>query len=164
MLKSSLSFSWNYPKITILVLLLITVFFGLGIKKLETRNSFSGELPADDRVQIHIGKINQAFGERSVLLIGIEAEEVFTEAIASKVISISEALVNVPFVMQDEVLSLSTIQNVSNIFKGMNTKATSEALFISSNTVKFHLKNLFEKIEAHNRVELIVKLKSIIGK
>lgn len=121
MLKSSLSFSWNYPRITVLVLLLISVFFGLGIKKLETRNSFSGELPADDPVQIHIEKINQSFGEKSVLLIGIEAEEVFTEAIASKVISISEALANVPFVMQDEVISLSTIQNVSNREWGLET-------------------------------------------
>ncbi|MGY6741155.1 MAG: efflux RND transporter permease subunit [Cecembia sp.] len=114
MLKSALSFSWNYPQSTLVALLLISVGFGLGIKKLETRNSFAGELPSNDPVQVHIDQINQVFGERSVVLIGIEAEDVYTEEVSEKVIAISEALKEVPFVMADEIISLSTVQNVSN--------------------------------------------------
>lgn len=119
--KSPLSFSWKYPRITVGILLLVSVFFGLGIGKLETRNSFAGELPADDPVQVHIEKVNAHFGERSVLLIGIEAEDVFTEEVAFKIIGITEALADVPFVMQDEILSLSTIQNISNREWGLET-------------------------------------------
>jgi DNA-binding NarL/FixJ family response regulator len=63
-----------------------------------------------------------------------------------------------------EPLSSREKEVLSCIVKGLNTKATSEALFISINTVKFHLKNLYEKIGAHNRVELIVKLNEMIGK
>jgi hydrophobe/amphiphile efflux-3 (HAE3) family protein len=114
MLKSAFSFSWNYPRATVMGLLLISIGLGLGIKKLETRNSFAGELPSDDPVQLHIDQINQVFGERSVVLIGIEAEDVYTEEVAEKVIAISEALKEVPFVMADEIISLSTVQNVSN--------------------------------------------------
>ncbi|MFN3999954.1 response regulator transcription factor [Algoriphagus sp.] len=63
-----------------------------------------------------------------------------------------------------EPLSAREREVLSCMFKGMSTKTISETLFISTNTVKFHLKNLFEKIEAHNRVELLVKLKSMMGK
>lgn len=63
-----------------------------------------------------------------------------------------------------EPLSSREREVLACIFKGLNTKVTSEELFISINTVKFHLKNLYEKIGAHNRVELIVKLNEMIGK
>lgn len=61
-----------------------------------------------------------------------------------------------------EPLSSREKEVLSCIFKGMSTKATSEVLFISINTVKFHLKNLYEKTGAHNRVELIVTLNNIM--
>ncbi|WP_157370229.1 helix-turn-helix domain-containing protein [Aquiflexum balticum] len=63
-----------------------------------------------------------------------------------------------------EPLSSREKEVLACIFKSMNTKATSETLFISTNTVKFHLKNLYEKIGAHNRLELIVTLKNMILK
>jgi two-component system, response regulator PdtaR len=60
-----------------------------------------------------------------------------------------------------EPLSNREAEVLACIFKGMNTKATADALYISINTVKFHIKNLYDKFDAHNRVELIFKLKQI---
>lgn len=46
------------------------------------------------------------------------------------------------------------------IAKGFNTSQISKELFISPNTVKNHVSNLFRKLEVSNRIELINKLAS----
>ncbi len=45
------------------------------------------------------------------------------------------------------------------IWEGKSNKAISETLFISVNTVKTHIKNIFEKFGARSRNELIVLLR-----
>lgn len=59
-------------------------------------------------------------------------------------------------------LSRRETEVLACIFKGMNTQATAEALFISVNTVKFHLKNLYDIFDAHNRTELMFKLNALM--
>jgi DNA-binding NarL/FixJ family response regulator len=51
---------------------------------------------------------------------------------------------------------------LSCIYKGKNIKATAEALFISINTVKFHLKNMYGKFGVHNRIELLYRLQEVM--
>lgn len=51
---------------------------------------------------------------------------------------------------------------LSCIYKGKNAQATADALFISINTVKFHLKNMYGKFDVHNRVELLYKLQEVM--
>jgi DNA-binding NarL/FixJ family response regulator len=48
------------------------------------------------------------------------------------------------------------------LFKGLDTKGAAQALFVSVNTVKFHLKNLYDKFDAHNRVELLAKIQQLM--
>lgn len=59
-------------------------------------------------------------------------------------------------------LSSREAEVLSCIYKGLDTKGTAQALFVSVNTVKFHLKNLYDKFDAHNRVELIVQLRELM--
>lgn len=49
------------------------------------------------------------------------------------------------------------------IYKGMENTQISAQLYISRNTVKFHVKNIFEKFDAHNRAELIYKLNKMMA-
>jgi len=51
---------------------------------------------------------------------------------------------------------------LSCIYKGKNAQATAKALFISINTVKFHLKNMYSKFDVHNRVELLYKVQEMM--
>ena len=60
-----------------------------------------------------------------------------------------------------EPLSRRETEVLSCLLKGMNTQAIAETLFISANTVKFHLKNLYLIFNVHNRVELLYKLKQM---
>jgi len=62
-----------------------------------------------------------------------------------------------------EPLSRRETEVLSCLLKGMSNQAIADALFISANTVKFHLKNLYLIFNVHNRVELIYKLKQMTG-
>jgi two-component system, response regulator PdtaR len=48
------------------------------------------------------------------------------------------------------------------IARGMNTQAAADALYISVNTVKFHLKKLYEIFDAHNRAELLYRVQEMM--
>lgn len=60
-----------------------------------------------------------------------------------------------------EPLSKRETEVLTCLSKGMNTQAIAESLYISTNTVKFHLKNLYLIFNVHNRVELLYKLKQM---
>ncbi len=120
-MQKLLSFSFTHPKTLLFLCLVFTVVLGLGIPKLEKRNSFSGELPKDDPINQGVEAAKQHFGERSIVLIGIESENCFRPEIAKKIISLSEELANLPGVMPDEVLSLATLRNISNRDWGLET-------------------------------------------
>jgi two-component system, response regulator PdtaR len=50
---------------------------------------------------------------------------------------------------------------LSSVVKGLDTRQIAEAHFISTNTVKYHLKNLYDKLNVHNRVELVYRLSEL---
>jgi DNA-binding NarL/FixJ family response regulator len=50
---------------------------------------------------------------------------------------------------------------INCIFKGKDTKSISNQLFISTNTVKFHLKNINEKLGTHSRIDLLSKIREL---
>ena len=102
------------PWIVLSSMILLTIFMGLGISKIEVRNSFDGELPQTDPIVADLDKLKLAFDERSTVLIGIRHENIFNEGTLEKVVKISEALKEVPFVIPDEINSLSTLNNLKN--------------------------------------------------
>ncbi|GEO25008.1 hypothetical protein AAC03nite_07930 [Alicyclobacillus acidoterrestris] len=53
------------------------------------------------------------------------------------------------------------LEVLSCLFQGATNPEISERLNISHNTVKFHVKNILDKLHVKNRVELAVKYKSL---
>lgn len=49
------------------------------------------------------------------------------------------------------------------LYTGMENNQISSELYISKNTVKYHIKNLFEKFDVHNRAELVYKLNKMMA-
>jgi len=43
------------------------------------------------------------------------------------------------------------------VARGMSNRSVAEALFLSENTVKNHVRNILDKLEAHSRMEAVVK-------
>lgn len=60
-----------------------------------------------------------------------------------------------------ELVELSTreIEVLEQLSKGLKNKEIANNLFISFSTVKKHVENIYRKLQAHNRIELIQKAK-----
>jgi predicted RND superfamily exporter protein len=107
------SLSFERSKLTLFVLFLLTIALGSGIPRLEVRNSFAGELPAEDPINQDTEQVKAFFGKRSVVLIGLEADNVYNSGTARKIKAISQRLAEVPYVLPEKVVSLVTLPKVS---------------------------------------------------
>ncbi len=54
-----------------------------------------------------------------------------------------------------EQLTNREVQLLSWMVEGYSNKAIAQQLFISENTVKYHIKNIFQKLEVQNRTEAV---------
>ncbi len=57
----------------------------------------------------------------------------------------------------DSDLSKREQQVLNELFKGHSNKVIAKNLFIEETTVKLHLRSLFQKLQANNRTEVVVK-------
>lgn len=53
-------------------------------------------------------------------------------------------------------LSPREIEVVAQVLRGVSHREVGKALFISEKTVKFHMTNIFQKLQLKNRVQLFV--------
>ena len=60
-----------------------------------------------------------------------------------------------------EMVELTTreIEVLEQLSKGLKNKVIAENLFLSAFTVKKHIENIYRKLQAHNRIEMIQKAK-----
>lgn len=60
-----------------------------------------------------------------------------------------------------EIVELTTreIEVLEQLSKGLKNKVIAENLFLSAFTVKKHIENIYRKLQAHNRIEMIQKAK-----
>jgi DNA-binding NarL/FixJ family response regulator len=56
---------------------------------------------------------------------------------------------------QAELLTKREIQLLGWMVEGYSNKAIAKELFISENTVKYHIRNIFQKLEVQNRTEAV---------
>ena len=54
-------------------------------------------------------------------------------------------------------LSRRELEVLTLVAQGLNNRAIAEALFISENTVKNHIRNIHEKLQVHSRMEAVVR-------
>ncbi len=85
-----------------------------------------------------------------------------TPSIAYKALEMfRQADIPTPYGKNPSVTELTERQNeiLENIVKGKSYKMIAEELFITVDTVKFHVKNIYETLQIHSRYELMVKFK-----
>lgn len=64
-----------------------------------------------------------------------------------------------PEASETTALSVREIEVLEQLSKGLKNKDIADNLFISFSTVKKHIENIYKKLQAHNRIELIQKAK-----
>lgn len=50
---------------------------------------------------------------------------------------------------------------LKDIYQGSTNNQMAETHFVSINTIKTHIKSIYEKLDVHSRSEVIIKLKTI---
>lgn len=112
-MKTPTNLSIQYPIKTILFFVVLTVILGRGISLLETKNSFDGELPSSDPINIDIEKVKEIYGDRSLVMVGLESEDLFTKEGINDLKSLTGSIQELSFIIKDEVKSLTTVENIS---------------------------------------------------
>jgi DNA-binding CsgD family transcriptional regulator len=64
-------------------------------------------------------------------------------------------------IIGDPKLTKREYEVVQLLAKGMTRDEIAKKLFISEETVKMHIKNLYKKIKAKNRIDALIKTKMI---
>lgn len=119
-------FDWisHNARKTLLLVVLMTVALGSGLSQLKIDNNQESELPADDEIVLTNDKLKSAFGDKGLILIGVEAENgIYTTETLQKIAAISEDLKSIPYVIADEITSLSTLQNITSREWGLEREA-----------------------------------------
>ncbi|MBC7923019.1 MAG: hypothetical protein H7Z75_18225, partial [Ferruginibacter sp.] len=106
------AFVVQYPRTILLITLISTLLIGGGLLKLEIRNNQDSELPAEDPIVETNNRLKAVFGEKDIVLIGIESDDIFRRSTLEKIALISEELKRVDGVVGDEITSLSTLNNI----------------------------------------------------
>jgi DNA-binding NarL/FixJ family response regulator len=56
---------------------------------------------------------------------------------------------------KDKLLTEKEFEVVNLLLRGYTYKVIAESLFISENTIKYHVKNIYQKLNINNKMELI---------
>jgi DNA-binding NarL/FixJ family response regulator len=87
-------------------------------------------------------------------------QSLISPAMATKLLDEFTAMVRKDEQPKEEVpqprLTPREMEVLQHIAKGMNNRDIAEALFISENTVKNHVRNILEKLHLHSRMEAVV--------
>jgi hydrophobe/amphiphile efflux-3 (HAE3) family protein len=100
------------PALMLAAVLVATLYVGSGVRFLETINNQDSELPKSDPIVRTNDRLKAVFGDKADLLIGIEADDIFTPGTLRKMMELSEALKGVEGVIENEIISLSAINNI----------------------------------------------------
>jgi len=107
-------FKWitENPKVVLTGILILSLLFGMGLPKLEIRNNSDSDLPESDPIVATKERIDDIFGEKSAILIGVESDNIYEPKTLQKIADLSLRLQKIKHVIPTEITSLSTINNV----------------------------------------------------
>jgi len=103
------------PIHALLLILLITLILGGGLSVLVVDNNQDSELPKSDEIVATNDRLDDAFGKKGIVLIGVKQNpNIYNRETLTLIKDLSDELVNIPFVIPDEIRSLSTLQNLKS--------------------------------------------------
>lgn len=100
----------RWPKITLILILLITIAFAAGIPRLQIDNSVDSMLPANHPARLLYDKVDKTFGGTDIIVVALKSSDVFSVATLNQVIALTDKFEAVPGV--DKVVSLSTVKRM----------------------------------------------------
>lgn len=120
-MKQFIALIVNHPKKVLAVIFGITLVMVLGVTKLEIRNNQDSELPDNDPIVQTMDRIEEIFDDKSMIILGVESKDIYTEQTLQKIADISEELKQIEWVIPDEINSLSLVNNIKSRDWGLET-------------------------------------------
>lgn len=112
------------PKLIIVVAIILTIFSGYGMTKLEVASDFKDDLPANDPIIQTQKYFQEVFGKKEMLIIGVENEPtIYNLSTLQKVKTISEEIKHLNGIIDYEVISLATANNIKGSDWGLEAGA-----------------------------------------
>lgn len=114
----------KHSKLIILATIVLTLFFAYGMSKLEIASNFKDDLPANDPIVQTESYFQEVFGKKDLLFIGIEkTPTIYNVSTLKKLQDISEEIKHLNGIIEDEVISLSTANNIKGRDWGLEVGA-----------------------------------------
>jgi hydrophobe/amphiphile efflux-3 (HAE3) family protein len=113
------TFVLNKPVTVFIVLILLTFIFVKGVSMLEMGNTQESELPEDNELVRTKKNIEEVFGKKDIILIGIESDNIFTAQTLAKIKEIEESLTEIEGVIPDETVSILSVNNIIGDSEGV---------------------------------------------
>lgn len=91
----------------------------------------------------------------------LEGGAAMSPSIALKAMKLLNNPIDIENPIDKETVLLSTreIEVLEQLSKGLKNQAIADNLFLSISTVKKHIENIYTKLQAHNRIEMLQKAK-----
>lgn len=100
------------PFLVLAAIVVVTAFFGYGLTKLETSNNQDSELPDTDPIVKTMEQLEEKFGKKDIILVGIETDDVFNPQTLQKVIDISGDVALIDGVIESQIFSIASTNNI----------------------------------------------------
>ncbi|HEY8024332.1 MAG TPA: MMPL family transporter [Burkholderiaceae bacterium] len=130
--RNYLRFITNHPKIVMALVLLITCFFGFAARNMKVINNNDLWLPHGDAYVETTESIEQIFGGKNVVVIGIKPTQgdVYQPAVLAKVKRLQESMLRIPEAIRDNVVSLAArkAKGIHGTADGMEVRALLETI------------------------------------
>jgi hydrophobe/amphiphile efflux-3 (HAE3) family protein len=118
-MKRIVTFILNHSVIVFIGIIIVTAVFVNGVSMLETGNTQESELPDDNDLVRTKKNIEEIFGKKDIILIGIESDNIFTAQTLTKIKEIEEALQEIDGVIPDETVSIVSVNNIVGNSEGV---------------------------------------------
>ncbi len=130
--------STNYPKHTLIVIALLTLLIGSGTLHLFVRNDTVSHLPSEGPIINQIKNIEHFFGEKQIVLIGVESDSIYTTSTLKKITDLTEAVKSVKYILPDQVTSIATVNQINDRDWGLDISTFLDTLPTTSQAlIKF---------------------------
>jgi uncharacterized protein len=104
----------RYPRQVLGIVFLMTLFMLWGTTKLQIRNNQEAELPENDPIVRTMNHIKKTFDDKSVVVVGLACDNIYNFQTLAKLEQITQELKKVEGIIDDEITSLSTVNNIKS--------------------------------------------------
>ncbi len=99
----------NFPKTTIIIVLLVTLFFGFWIPSLEIDNSVDDMLPTSHPAKELYDEVTETFGGTDTIIVAYRKDDIFSEETLSRIDELTEEF--------NQVEGVDDVQSIANAKK-----------------------------------------------